>query len=98
MNNNQNKAIYQAKHAFNGNSSQSQLSFNAGARIIAAQNQLGQWWWGNCNGQVSFMLCLFLDIMSCLCSVLGKGGICVGVYVCMVGLSIRLNHILLGAY
>ena len=50
------KAIYQAKHAFNGNSSQSQLSFNAGARIIAAQNQLGQWWWGNCNGKVSFYM------------------------------------------
>ena len=65
MNNNQQKAIYQAKHAFNGNSSQSQLSFVAGARIIAAQNQLGQWWWGNCNGQVS-TFCLCLDIMSCL--------------------------------
>ena len=59
------KAIYQAKHTFNGNSSQSQLSFNAGARIIAAQNQLGQWWWGNCNGKVSFYLCV-VDIMSCV--------------------------------
>ena len=73
MNNNQNKAIYQAKHAFNGNSSQSQLSFVAGAKIIAAQNQLGQWWWGNCNGQVSFMLCLFLDIMSCFVLCWGRG-------------------------
>jgi len=63
--NNQNKAIYQAKHAFNGNSSQSQLSFTAGTRIIAAQNQLGQWWWGNCNGKVSLFLCVW-DIMSCV--------------------------------
>jgi len=61
------KAIYRAKHAFNGNSSQSQLSFIAGSRIIAAPNQLGQWWWGNCNGKVSFLyvLCV-LDIMSCV--------------------------------
>ena len=47
------KAIYQAKHTFNGASAQSQLSFVQGAKIVATPNQLGAWWWGNCNGQVS---------------------------------------------
>ena len=53
---NNNKAIYQAKHAFNGSSSQSQLSFGQGDKIVATANQLGAWWWGNCNGRVSFFL------------------------------------------
>ena len=53
MNNpNQQKAIYQAKHTFNGQATQSQVSFVAGAKIVAATNQSGAWWWGNCNGQV----------------------------------------------
>ena len=47
------KAIYTAKHAFNGQRAQNQLSFPIGARIVAAPNQLGAWWWGNCNGVVS---------------------------------------------
>merc|ERR1719253_651054 len=45
------KATYQAKHAFAGQAAQSQLSFSSGARIIAAPNQSGAWWWGNCNGK-----------------------------------------------
>jgi len=46
-----NKVTYVAKHAFSGQATQSQLSFAAGARVVAAGNQRGAWWWGCCNGQ-----------------------------------------------
>ena len=90
---NNQKAIYQAKHAFNGNSSQSQLSFVAGARIVAAQNQLGQWWWGNCNGKVSILCCFLGHNELCVC-VLGKGDICM---VCIRYISIYIYYIYSGA-
>eukprot|EP00984_Skeletonema_dohrnii_P001796 scaffold590_cov100-Skeletonema_dohrnii-CCMP3373.AAC.9 len=44
------KAIYKSKHAFNGSPTQSQLSFPAGATIVAEVGQSGAWWWGRCNG------------------------------------------------
>ena len=47
------KAIYKSKHAFNGSPAQSQLSFVAGATIVAEMGQSGAWWWGRCNGVVS---------------------------------------------
>jgi hypothetical protein len=47
------KGIYKSKHAFTGSPSQSQLSFPAGATIIAEIGQSGAWWWGRCNGMVS---------------------------------------------
>ena len=47
------KAIYKSKHAFQGSPSQSQLSFLAGATIIAEMGQTGAWWWGRCAGVVS---------------------------------------------
>jgi SH3 domain len=49
--NQQQAARYVAKHAFQGNVAQSQLSFPAGAIIIARPNQDGAWWWGSCNGR-----------------------------------------------
>jgi hypothetical protein len=57
------KAIYKSKHAFQGSSVQSQLSFVAGETIIAEMGQTGAWWWGRCGGVVSFMiylLCVFV--------------------------------------
>lgn len=42
---------YIAKHGFQGDQRQSQLSFAPGATIIAKPNQQGAWWWGSCNGQ-----------------------------------------------
>jgi len=53
MNNANNKGIYKSKHAFNGSSNQSQLSFLAGETIVAEIGQSGAWWWGRCNGKVS---------------------------------------------
>jgi hypothetical protein len=47
------KAVYVAKHAFVGQSAQSQLSFVPNSRIVASTNQNGAWWWGNCDGKVS---------------------------------------------
>jgi Variant SH3 domain len=51
MNQQQQAARYVAKHAFQGNVAQSQLSFPAGAVIVARPNQDGAWWWGSCNGR-----------------------------------------------
>lgn len=42
---------YLTKHAFQGDVRQSQLSFPAGATIIAKPNQTGAWWWGGFNGK-----------------------------------------------
>ena len=43
--------MYTAKHPFQGNALQSQLSFPTGALITAKNGQEGQtWWWGNYNG------------------------------------------------
>ena len=49
--NQQQPSRYVAKHAFQGNVAQSQLSFPSGAIIVARPNQEGAWWWGNCNGR-----------------------------------------------
>ena len=54
------KGIYKSKHAFAGSPAQSQLSFAAGATIIAEIGQSGAWWWGRCNGAVSFDLIEFI--------------------------------------
>ena len=40
-----------AKHAFQGDVRQSQLSFPAGAVIFAKPGQSGAWWWGSCQGR-----------------------------------------------
>lgn len=42
---------YLAKHPFQGDVRQSQLSFAKGAVIIAKPNQTGAWWWGSYNGK-----------------------------------------------
>jgi len=42
---------YVSKHAFQGDMRQAQLSFPAGASIVAKPNQQGAWWWGACNGK-----------------------------------------------
>ena len=47
------KLLYTAKHAFAGSAAQSQLTFQAGDRVVASGGQTGVWWWGNCNGKVS---------------------------------------------
>lgn len=49
--NQQQPSRYVAKHSFQGNVAQSQLSFPSGAIIVARPNQEGAWWWGNCNGR-----------------------------------------------
>ena len=56
------KAIYKSKHAFNGSPTQSQLSFAAGATIVAEMGQSGAWWWGRCNGVVSYVTVLIVFI------------------------------------
>jgi hypothetical protein len=43
--------IYVAKHPFQGDARQSQLSFPKGATINAKANQTGAWWWGSYNGK-----------------------------------------------
>lgn len=42
---------YVAKHPYQGEVRQSQLSFPKGATITAKPNQEGAWWWGSCNGK-----------------------------------------------
>jgi len=43
---------YVAKHPYNGNRSENQLSFPVGAVILVPPGQEGNvWWWGNYNGQ-----------------------------------------------
>ena len=42
---------YVAKHPFQGDMRQSQLSFPKGAVISAKPNQEGAWWWGAVNGK-----------------------------------------------
>ena len=42
---------YVAKHPFQGDVRQSQLSFPKGAVISAKPNQEGAWWWGACSGK-----------------------------------------------
>ena len=44
-------AQYLAKHPFQGDPRQSQLSFPAGAPILAKPGQDGAWWWGSCQGK-----------------------------------------------
>jgi hypothetical protein len=45
-------STYVAKHAFNGNAAQAQLSFPVGANIIAGNGQEGKpWFWGNYMGK-----------------------------------------------
>lgn len=51
MNQQPNAIQYLAKHPFQGNVAQSQLSFQPGAVIVARPNQDGAWWWGSCNGK-----------------------------------------------
>ena len=43
--------IFVAKHPFQGDARQSQLSFPKGATINAKANQSGAWWWGSYNGK-----------------------------------------------
>ena len=44
--------MYRAKHAYNGKVESSQLSFAAGAIIVARPGQEGNsWWWGSYNGR-----------------------------------------------
>lgn len=40
-----------AKHAFQGDARQNQLSFAAGTTILAKPGQTGAWWWGSANGK-----------------------------------------------
>jgi hypothetical protein len=42
---------YVAKHPFQGDIRQAQLSFPQGAMITAKVGQTGAWWWGMCNGK-----------------------------------------------
>jgi hypothetical protein len=45
-------STYSAKYAFNGNPAQAQLSFPAGASIVARDGQDGKpWYWGNYRGK-----------------------------------------------
>ena len=40
-----------AKHPFQGDARQSQISFPKGATLNAKANQTGAWWWGSYNGK-----------------------------------------------
>lgn len=42
---------YVAKHPFQGDARQAQLSFPQGSLITAKPGQTGAWWWGACNGK-----------------------------------------------
>lgn len=44
-------SLYLAKHAFQGDIRQAQLSFPKGATITAKPNQDGAWWWGSFQGK-----------------------------------------------
>mmetsp|Transcript_8043 Transcript_8043/g.23771 ORF Transcript_8043/g.23771 Transcript_8043/m.23771 type:complete len:207 (-) Transcript_8043:350-970(-) len=43
--------MFLAKHPFQGDARQTQLSFPKGATINAKANQTGAWWWGAYNGK-----------------------------------------------
>lgn len=43
--------LYLAKHPFQGNALQSQLTFPKGATIASKSGQGGAWWWGSYNGK-----------------------------------------------
>ena len=47
-----NSTMYVAKHPFQGNPAQSQLTFPKGATIAARAGQEGKaWWWGSYQGR-----------------------------------------------
>ena len=43
--------VFVAKHPFQGDARQSQLTFPKGATLNAKANQTGTWWWGSYNGK-----------------------------------------------
>ena len=56
--------MFLAKHPFQGDARQSQLSFPKGATLNARANQTGAWWWGSYNGKEGWFPPTYVQTMA----------------------------------